>query len=82
LLVIGLLFLVSSPFFSAPLSRLRYIKTEDELAWTLPAGGIVLGKSYKIKWRIYLGRAVASGTELPLTVSVAEWIENLVVSVK
>jgi hypothetical protein len=82
LLVIALLFLVPSPLLSCPLSRLRYVKTDDELAWTLPAGGIVLGKSYKIKWRIRLGRSVASGTELPLTVSVAEWMEDLVVSVK
>lgn len=61
--------------------RLRYVKTDDELAWALPADGIVLGKSYKIKWRIRLGRGVASGTQLPLTVSVADWMEDEVVSV-
>jgi hypothetical protein len=82
LLVIALLFLVPSHLLSCPLSRLRYVKTNDELAWTLPVGGIVFGKTYKIKWRIHMGRGVASGTELPLTVRVADWMEDLVVTAK
>jgi len=67
---------------SCPLSRLRYVKTNEELAWSLPVGGIVFGKTYKITWRIRLGRGVASGTELPLTVRVADSMEDLVVTAK
>jgi len=56
--------------------------TDNELAWTLPVGGIVLGKTYKIKWKIRLGRGVTSGTQLPLTVNVADWADDLVVTAK
>jgi len=50
----------------------------------LPEEGLVLEKQYKITWKVRVGRNVESGTELPLTVSLADsfWSEELFVTVK
>ena len=50
----------------------------------MPEEGLVLEKQYKITWKVRVGHNVESGTELPLTVNLAEdfWVEDLFVTVK
>ena len=45
---------------------------------------MVLEKQYKITWKVRVGHNVASGTELPLMVSLDDgfWSEELFVTVK